>query len=134
GFQPFDDEDASDFDAVSDVFDGHLAYTTQGPMRLGFTLDGDYQRYHLVGSLDGSYDEPPLRTGRTFGGGVTLASEQSERLAYDLRADFASSDFAMGEDDLGLTEARLGAGGALRHARFRLDAGGSLAGLGDEGL
>ena len=146
-FQPFGEDGPSDpdFDAVSDVFDGHLAYTTQGPTRLGFSLDGDYQRYSLLGERGLDTPVPPNRTGRTLGGGVFVTSDQPERVGYDLGARFASTDYAVSvADDLldaGVppgsfeqTEARLEADGGVRYDRFRLDAGGAFAGLGDEGL
>ena len=138
GFQPFGDDDpfASDFSAASDVFDGHIAYTTRGPIRVGFSFGGDYRRYHLLGARDVRYLEPPLRTGRTVGGAVSLAADQPERLAYDLRAGFSSTDVSVDDERPGfdLSEARAEAEGGIRIDRFRLDAGGAFAGLGDEGL
>src|SRR5690606_6058838 len=70
------------------------------------------------------------------GGAVSLAADQPERLAYGLRAGFASTDVSVDDERPGfdLSEARAEAEGSVRIDRFRLDAGGAFAGLGDEGL
>lgn len=152
-FQPFSDLDpdatpfAEDFDAVSDVFDGQITYATQGPTRVGFAAEGDYQRYSLLNANVFSFvtPEPRNRIGRTLAGSVFVASEQPERVAYDLRLGFASTDVSIDApgvrpDIVGppviidQTESRFDASGAARFERFRLDAGGAFAGLGDEGI
>ena len=137
GFQPFDDDARFDpeFDAAADVFDGHVAYATRGPTRVGFALDGDYQRYHLVGSLEPTYEEPPLRTGRTVGASGFVAAD-GETLAYDLRAGLTSTAFSMNDDRPGfeIDESRVEAEGGVRLDRLRLSAGGAFAGLDDEGF
>lgn len=136
-FQPFDDADRFDpaFDAAADVFDGHFTYATQGPTRVGFSLDGAYQRYHLVGSLEPAYDEPPLRTGRTVGASGFVDAD-GEALAFDLRAGLTSTAFSINDDRPGfdLDESRLEAEGGVRFDRLRLSAGGAFAGLDDDGF
>ena len=135
GFEPFDDDD---LDASSDVFDGHVAYTSPGPTRFGFALDGDYQRYTLVGAdgLATADDAVPDRTGRTIGGSASVTSEAAGRASYDVEARFASTEIALSEDadELEQTEVRFEADGHAALSRLRLDAAGAVAGLGDEGL
>lgn len=136
GFEPFADDDR---DASSDVFDGHVAFTSPGPTRLGFALDGDYQRYTLIGA-DGlaTADAPlPDRTGRTIGGSASVASEAADRASYAAEARFASTEVGLSEGDdeaFDQTEVRFEADGHAAFSRLRLDAAGALAGLGDEGL
>ena len=133
------------FDAVSDVFDGRIAYTTPGPTRYGFALDGDYQRYSLTGQRFLPLREPPNRTGRTVGGSVSVASDVPERPRFHATARFASTDFAVSDPDnlfdVGMdegaydqTEARFEAEGDLQISLVRFDAAGALSGLGDEGV
>ena len=140
-FQPFDDDE--DFDARSDVFDGRIAYTTPGPTRFGFALDGDYQRYSLTGQRFLAEREPPNRTGRTIGGSISVASDAPDRVPFHAAARFASTDYSVNVEDgvfgvpegsFDQTEARFEAKGGVRFDRVRVDAAGAFSGLGDEGI
>jgi hypothetical protein len=146
----FDDDPAlADEDATADVFDGRLAYTSPGPTRFGFTLDGDYQRYRLIGAdLSRPLAPQPNRIGRMIGGGISVASEAPDRVPFHAAARFASTDYHIalpaGMPDVVLptgfldqfdqTETRFEAGGDVRFGNVRVDASGAFAGLGDEGL
>jgi hypothetical protein len=134
-------EGQDDIDAEADAFAGHIAYTTPGPTRFGFSLDGDYQRYALIGAVPRR--TIPERTSRTIGGSASLSSSVPGRVPYGLDVRFASTDIAIDADEdattlpddaLGLTETRLEASGHATLRRLRFDAAGALAGLGDEGL
>jgi hypothetical protein len=147
-FTPARFEDVPDFadeDAGSDVFDGHIAYTTPGPTRFGFALDGDYQRYRLIDyrPVGASELSAPNRMGRTIGGSASIASNPPEGVSYGLEARFASTDVGidLDEDSLDLdedafdqSEVRFEANGNARFGQFRVDAAGAFAGLGDEGI
>lgn len=140
GFEPV--EDREDFDAGSDVFDGHVAYTTSGPTRFGFALDGGYQRYTLIGAFPTLETTLSNRTVRTFGGDLSVTAGDPDQTSFDAQIRFTTSDVENEQPEeldvlnaaFDVSETRLEGGGAVQFDRVRLDAAGAFAGLGDEGL
>ena len=132
----------SDFSADSDVFDGRVAYTSPGPTRFGFDLGGAYRSYSFLDTsplVDPS--SQPQWSGRTIDGGASVASDAG-RTAFDAALRFSStattldieSVFAGSSSSTDFSETRLEASGGVQTDRVRLDAGGALAGLGDEDI
>ena len=129
------------------MFDGRIAYTTPGPTRFGFALDGDYQQYRLLGAdvpnVTRRAAEPDRPHGRRqrlrrLGRARPRALPRRRPLRLDRllggRDPATSFDSGVPPGSFDQTESRFEADGGVQIDRVRLDAAGAFSGLGDEGI